>query len=301
MNLLFLGGAKRVSMARAFKECDDVHIYSYELSTRVPICVEAEEIIIGKRWSDADLNEHLRSIVTQYSIDAVIPFVDGAVAPAASLTDIVFSPTSSPDLCEVMFDKVKCDALLRKLGLPLPRKYDGSHQRYIAKPRFGSASKGLIEFEGESALGESPDYLVQEYISNRKEITADCYVDTLSGMICAIVPRERIEVSSGEVTRTRTFQSPRVTDLVARVLQLTGLRGAVTVQLIHDLATDRLMVMEINPRLGGGAVCSVAAGVNIPKMILDNAKGLKTEVINTYREIEMARYSQEIYFDCNNG
>lgn len=296
MNLLFLGGAKRVSIARAFKACENVKIFSYELTPRVPIAVEAEDIIVGKRWTDFNIDSHLREVISSYSIDTVIPFVDGAVAVAAHLSDIVFAPTSSVELSEIMFDKVKCDNLLRKLQLPVPDKYDGSHQRYIAKPRFGSASKGLIEFEGESSLSESTDYLVQEYISNRLEITVDCYVEPISGRICAIIPRERVEVTGGEVTRTRTIHSNRITELVTQVLTLTKLQGAITVQLIHDLTTDRLMVMEINPRLGGGVVCSIAAGANIPKMILNNARGLSADTIREYQDIEMVRYSQEVFF-----
>lgn len=296
MNLLFLGGAKRVSMARAFKECGDVKIYSYELTSRVPISIEAEEIIIGKRWTDANVITHLREVISSYAIDAVIPFVDGAVSVAAQLSDAAFAPTSSAELSELMFDKVKCDDFMRELHLPVPDKYDGSQRRYIAKPRFGSASKGLIEFEGKSDLGESADYLVQEHIGNRMEITVDCYVEPQSGNICAVVPRERMEVTGGEVTRTRTIHSERITELATKVLRLTGLQGAVTVQLIHDLTTDRLLVMEINPRLGGGVVCSVAAGVNIPQMILNNASGLAAMPIRDYKEIEMVRYNREVYF-----
>lgn len=300
MNLLFLGGAKRVSMARAFKACGNVNIYSYELTERVPIAIEAEKIIIGKRWNEPTLDEHLRQVISEYSIDAVIPFVDGAVAPASRLCDCAFSPTSGEELSRLMFDKVSCDRLLRSLNIPVPDKYDGSDRRFIAKPRYGSASKGLIEFTGASPLGESADYLVQEYIANRKEYTVDCYVEPSSGRICALVPRERLEVSGGEVIRTRTFHQTRVHDMVTRTLMLTGLRGAVTVQLIHDMDTDRLMIMEINPRLGGGAVCSIAAGADIPKMILDNAAGLPASAASNYKDIEMARYNQEVYFDCKN-
>ena len=46
-----------------------------------------------------------------------------------------------------------------------------------------------------------------------------------------------------------------------------------TVQIIHDLDDDRYMIMEINPRLGGGAVASVYAGFNLPKAILQDAAG----------------------------
>lgn len=288
MNILFLGGAKRVSMARLFKAVEpDIKLYSYELSERVPIAIEAE-IIIGKRWGDPELDIDLRRIILEKEIDIVIPFVDGAIEPAARLKDIVFAPCCH---AETFTDKILCDIRLRELGLPVPQRRG---LKCIAKPRLGAASQGLIVFEGECKVDES-EYLVQEYIERRREITVDCYVAVSE--ICACVPRERLEVSGGEVTRTRTFHSQRVSKLAREVLAKTGLQGAVTVQLIEDLDSGRLMVMEINPRLGGGAVCSVAAGANIPEMIIHQAKGLKVEPIKDYKDIEMARYSAELFFE----
>ena len=59
VNILFLGGAKRVAMGRLFKEAGrkfgmDVMLFSYELSSQVPIAEEAS-VIVGRRWADPDL------------------------------------------------------------------------------------------------------------------------------------------------------------------------------------------------------------------------------------------------------
>lgn len=287
MNILFLGGAKRVGMARLFKAVEpDVKLFSYELSDRVPISIEAE-IIIGKRWKDPELDADLRQIVREKAIDIVIPFVDGAIEPAARLRDIVFTPSCR---AEEYTDKILCDKRLRELGLPVPERRGVKN---IAKPRLGAASQGLIVFDGESNIDEE-EYLIQEYIEHRREITVDCYVS--NSEICACVPRERMEVSGGEVTRTRTFHSQRVSELARTVLTKTALQGAVTIQFIEDLDTSRLMVMEINPRLGGGAVCSVAAGANIPEMMIREAQGLDIKPVCDYKDIEMARYSSEVFF-----
>lgn len=302
MNLLFLGGAKRVAMARLFKVAAaelgrEARIWSYELTDRVPIATEAG-IIIGCRWSDPAADDDLRRVVAEKHIDLVVPFVDGAVAPAARLADVAFVPAGSPADSDLMFDKAEADRLFRRLGLPVPRAYSrDSGCRWIAKPRRGSASKGIVEFEGACPLPDPENYLIQECIGRRREITVDCYVEPQTGRICACVPRERLEVSGGEVSRTRTFHRPEVSALARKTLELTGLRGAVTVQLIEDLADGRLMIMEINPRLGGGAVCAPGAGVNIPKMILQNAAGIAADAPADYRDVEMARYPAEVFFD----
>lgn len=289
MKILFLGGAKRVSMARLFKASEpDVKLYSYELSERVPITIEAE-IIVGKRWNDPELDTDLRRVIAEKEIDIVIPFVDGAIEPAAKLKDIVFAPC-----CHALeyTDKILCDKKLRELNIPVPKAFG---LKRIAKPRLGAASQGLIIFEDDREIDKN-SYLVQEYVEHRREITVDCYVSGTK--ICACVPRERLEVSGGEVTRTRTFHSQRISNLAHEVLTKTGLQGAVTIQFIEDLDTNRLMVMEINPRLGGGAVCSVAAGANIPQMIMHEAQGLEIVPVADYKDIEMARYSAEVFFNA---
>ena len=54
--------------------------------------------------------------------------------------------------------------------------------------------------------------------------------------------------------------------------------------------------MEINPRLGGGAVCSVHAGADIPGMILDEAMGVTCHRAPYRPGTEIARYLQEVVF-----
>ncbi|MDE6126751.1 MAG: ATP-grasp domain-containing protein, partial [Muribaculaceae bacterium] len=76
-----------------------------------------------------------------------------------------------------------------------------------------------------------------------------------------------------------------------------GLRGPVTVQLLRDTTDGRLMLMEINPRLGGGAVCSVHAGADLPFMILSDLLGSKPEVCDGWQAgVKISRYMQEVVF-----
>ena len=58
VNILFLGGAKRVSIGRMFIDAGrrmgfEVKLFSYELESHVPVSVIAE-IIIGLRWRDPE-------------------------------------------------------------------------------------------------------------------------------------------------------------------------------------------------------------------------------------------------------
>lgn len=299
-----------MSMARKFKaagkrmDCE-VRIYSYEMTEQVPIAAEGT-VIVGKRWRDADLYEHLHAVCTANDITVLVPFVDAAVGVAAEYVKRypgeAFAPTGTREQAELMFDKVAAAAEFERLGLPVPKTYHAGDPclRLIAKPRHGSASQGIRMVNSieqlDDVLAHADEYLIQERIDNRRELTVDCYVSTLTGRIAAAVPRVRNEVSGGEVSRTTVVHYREAEELVQRTLSATGLRGAVTVQLINDLDDDRLMIMEINPRLGGGAVAAVHAGADIPAMILSEATGREAEACTEWRDITVARFLDETVF-----
>lgn len=314
IRILFLGGAKRVSMARLFKQAASragmaCEIFSYETDRCVPIACEAT-VVEGRRWADPDIQRHLHETVAQYHIDIIVPFVDGAVAVAANYAAAfpgeVFVPTGSAADAELMFDKVLAAEAFERAGLPAPRTYRPGDpcMRLIAKPRHGSASKGIVEISSVEALDDimlrRDDYLIQKRIDNREELTVDCYVSVAYASVLAVSPRRRNVTVGGEVSDTVTVDMPEAVDLTVRTLHALGLRGAVTVQLIRDLDDEgRLMIMEINPRLGGGAVCSVIAGADIPAMIIAEALGHVPMAMKADPDVRICRYMQEVVFSNN--
>lgn len=312
LTVLMLGGAKRVSMARMLRDAArrlgrDLVILSYEMDSEVPVACEAE-IVTGLRWSDPDVTADLHRLATRRGVDVILPFVDGAVGVAARYAAAypgeVFVPAVSEALAEAMFDKVTAAGLFERHGLPAPatwrRGSDPSDMPLIAKPRHGSASRGIVAIapgvDPAAELADLDGYLVQERIDRRREYTVDCYVSMVNGEILAAVPRLRLETAGGEVTRTVTVDEPDVEALARLTLTTLGLRGAVTVQIIRSTDTGRLMLMEINPRLGGGAVTAVHAGADLPLMILTEALGRAATPARWRPNVLIARYMQEVAF-----
>ena len=314
VNILFLGGAKRVSMARMFKKAAarmglEAVIFSYELTSEVPIAEEAS-VIIGLRWNDPDLMRHLHETVEENRIDILVPFVDQAVAVAARFCRSFpgcFCPCSTPEFADAMFDKAVADRLFREASMPLPPEAEGS-ARVICKPRFGSASKGLLVVSQEEyrLMASDPEtagkYIFQGYVAEREEYSVDCYVNSDGGFVCA-VPRKRLEVTGGEVTSTVTVHAPALAELSRQTLEKLGIRGAATRQFLHPVSADGssapggYMLMEVNPRLGGGAVCSVHAGADIPAYILSDWLGKPTKPLASWHEnLLICRYPAEVPF-----
>lgn len=310
INFLFLGGAKRVGMCRLIGESAArmgycCNFFSYELDTQCPLASVAT-IIKGLRWSDPGLMDDLRAVVEKYRIDIVIPFVDPAIEVAARFRDFygkkIFVPCGTLESCANTFNKRTAAAILESAGVPIPRTYVPGMEpcKLIAKPVNGSASKGLvfinIERDFELLNGEPDKFLIQERIDNREEITVDCYVSLVTGTI-SVSPRVRLEVSGGEAVRTCTIDDEACCVLARRSIEVFGLKGAVTVQLIRNLDNGELMVMEINARLGGAAVASVYAGLDIPAMIISDFLGVEHSEYAARPGILTVRYLADVVFN----
>lgn len=314
VNILMLGGAKRVSMARMFKAAGaksglDVNLFSYELTKTVPVA-EVATVICGLRWNNPDLLDDLHRVVTENGINIIIPFVDPAVEIAARYCESdkgCFTPMTDADKARLMFDKIEADAVFRSLGIPVPanacvENFDGA---VIAKPRCGSASKGIkvldaVEFEAFKLTPEASGYLFQQYLAEHEEITVDCYVSRGGEVVCA-VPRLRLDVVGGEVLNTKTISDPEIEGLSTRILGMLCLRGSVTLQFLRERFPNgtlgKPLLMEINPRLGGGAVCSVHAGADIPAYILADYLEEKVEKAHWRSGVMICRYMQEVVFN----
>lgn len=313
VNVIFLGGAKRVSMARKFIDASrrlgiNLTLRGYELNRSVALACVADDIIEGRKWSDPGILDHLASFFTAEGVNVLVPFVDGAVeiaARAAAQYDNVFAPTGNPVTARAMFDKIEADGIFRSLSLAVPERMPTPPARYpvIAKPRNGSASKGIViirDADDFARLTPDPDrFIIQEYISDREEFTVDCYRRVSDGKTLCVSPRRRLETAGGEVVSTLTADNAAVTALTRDTLERVDLRGAVTVQVLHDHATDRYMIMEVNPRLGGGAVASVCAGCDLPAMILSEAVGLPCGEAHPKSGILVQRYLSEVSFNIN--
>ncbi|MBD5268761.1 MAG: ATP-grasp domain-containing protein [Bacteroides sp.] len=311
INILMLGGARRVSMAEQLIRSGqrmgaDVKIISYELMREVPIAIIAE-VIIGLKWSDPKVVDDICRICKEKEINIVLPFVDGAIEIAARCKELlpdVFIPVIEPGLAEKMFDKVEAAKLFRDGNFEIPLTYNAINAELpaIAKPRHGSASRGIKIFNNMDELmhlENLQEYLVQEFIENNREYTIDCYISQ-EGEILTTVPRIRLEVMGGEVTRSMTVREDELIRRSREVVEYFGFRGPVTLQFLEDMDRQRFLLMEINPRLGGGVLCSIFAGAPITDYIIREAMGMKVNPADDWISgTLMARYQKEAIFFQN--
>lgn len=304
VKILFLGGAKRVSMAEYFLAWGDKHgrkvsIFSYELSDEIPIREKAT-IIKGRKWAESLL--HLKEVILENSIDIVIPFVDPATLIASELSgNKAFSPVSDHAVCSIFFSKINSNTWCLENKIPVP---SGSRTDFplIAKPDKGSASQGIIKINNQEELDllhDPEQYLIQQFV-DAAEYTVDAYRSISHGNINFVVPRIRLETQGGEAVKARTVRHRRIEQLSREIIEKSGLRGAITLQFLEDRKTGEIYFMEVNPRFGGGVVTSFGAGIDIAGIVMaDFQNELLPEKHDWEEGLTMLRRFSEIYIHAN--
>ena len=219
----------------------------------------------------------LRDAVARGPADLVIPVIDAAVRAIAPLHAELSRAGALPvvsraDLCESVYDKAKADELFRRFRLPVPER--PGYPR-LAKPRFGSSSRGHVLFRDEeeyafwAARNRPDDFVVQPYLSGT-EYSVDAYVDR-GGRLVGAVSRVRVVVAGGEVMVTRTERDEAVLEIASRACAIPGWYGPLNLQIMRTPAGPFLL--EVNPRFSGGVTCSIEAGLDGPRFLLRERLG----------------------------
>ena len=306
INILFLGGAKRVSIANAFinagKELNQhVTIFTYDLSKNVPIST-VSIVIEGKKWTDHDVIDHLMQEIKKNKINIILPFIDTSIPILSKLRKKLdlFFPLSHDTLLANLYNKKKAHIIFTKLqNINVPKLK--STAPLICKPIYGYASKNICICQNEHDLkqfkrnNKCSDFIFQEFI-NGDEYSIDAYINKKNYINC-IVPRKRNVVLGGEITEGITVNDPDIIETSKYIITQLKLIGPITIQMIRSKLDNKLYIIEINPRFGGGAPLSIKAGANIPLYLLKDYLNIKNNQYYNYKnDIGMKRFFKEYFY-----
>jgi carbamoyl-phosphate synthase large subunit len=218
----------------------------------------------------------------------VVPTIDTELPALSSARDALAAQgttvaVSSEAVVGIARDKGRTHEWLVGAGLPTVAQWDAADppseaSRYplLAKPRLGSASQGIrtVATEAEVARLPARDGYVLEEIAPGYEVTTDLYVDR-HGDLVAAVPRRRLEVRGGEVSKAAIVREPALEALAGHVVRsLDGASGVLNFQSFVDPASGRVAIIELNARFGGGFPLSHRAGAAFPRWLLEERCGL---------------------------
>jgi len=167
------------------------------------------------------------------------------------------------------------------------------------KPWDGYASRGNAKVKNRKELlffaRKIPNAICQEFIEG-VEHTCDVYVDFNMNVRC-VVPRKRIEVRAGEVSKSQIVKHTGIMSESARLVQTLGAGpGVITLQLFLT-ENNEIKFIEINPRFGGGVPLSIKAGANFPRWILQELLGRKLNIrFDGFKDrLIMLRYDDAVW------
>jgi carbamoyl-phosphate synthase large subunit len=315
--VLFTCIGRRVSLLNSFREAArqlrlSVSFLGTDKDQLSPALQLCDTRVLVKPVTHSNYIGQLLSIVKKHRVRLLVPTVDLDLKLLAQ-SEPKFSAlgcrvlVSRPGVVDVCQDKRKTYRFLVRGGFDSPVTMSvrsALSDRKLGWPRFlkpwdGYASRGnAIERNREELqfyARRIPNAICQEYVRGI-EHTCDVYVDFDMKVRC-VVPRRRIEVRTGEVSKGQVVKNAHIMSQAARLVEALGAGpGVITLQLFYN-GSNRVRFIEINPRFGGGVPLSIKAGANFPKWILQEVLGKKPAIrFDGFKDkLIMLRYDAEVW------
>jgi carbamoyl-phosphate synthase large subunit len=319
VRILFTSAGRRIELMQAFSRAASSlglrpHWHTADIDPRIAAACLAEKAHQVPMADAPGYIPALLKIARREKIDLLIPLIDSDLRKLADARERFTrigcgAIISSPDVVRTCRDKFRMFEFLTRHGIDTPRTWTAAEilrQRkhrfpYFLKPRFGSASMGNHILRDLRSLGSAiqivPDPLIQEFVAGA-EYTLDVYTG-FDGRPRCVVPRQRIEVRGGEVTKARTVKHDGIIQAGVRVVEaLADCVGLITIQLILS-PNGRIRIIEVNPRFGGGIPLAIHAGADFPKWLLAEWLGKQPRIRLDHFQpgLLMLRYHQSFFVD----
>lgn len=320
--ILFPCVGRRVSLVRSFQQS------CRELGYR-PIIVGTETKPTSPAWQICDRRylvqpvshpEYVRQVMAiakKEGADLLVPTVDLDLKIWAERREALANMgckalIADPKMVLTCENKLLMYRFLLKHGFETPQTWSPAQFRqvkryyfpYFLKPRDGHASRGNMKVNNREELvfylKRISKCMVQEFIEG-EEYTVDVLTD-FTGKIRCVVPRRRLEVRAGEVSKGLTVKHPGIIHRCQELLAVLGSGPGITTIQCFLTKDNRIKFIEINPRFGGGIPLSIAAGANFPKWILQWWLGENPRIpLTGWRDgLMMLRYDEAIWVDHHN-
>ncbi len=319
INILLTCIGRRVSLLESFRQAaKSLKIKARFLGTDVtrlsPALQLCDKGFLVKPLNDIGYIKQLLSIIESNKIKLLVPTIDTELKILAH-NEKKFAAlgcrvlVSSEEVIDICQDKRQTYRFLIKNGFESPITMSAGSALSksnltwpcLLKPWDGSAGKDIVIVKNRDELKfyarKIKNAIYQEYIDGQ-EYTCDVYVDFQKKVRC-VVPRKRLEVRSGEVSKSQIVKNQNIMNHAAKLVEILGAGpGVITLQLFVT-SKHKLVYTEINPRFGGGVPLSIKAGANFPKWILrellEKEPDIKSDAFTD--NLIMLRYDTEVWLD----
>lgn len=308
MNILFTCAGRRTYLLKYFKEslAGDGLIIGADLQLSAPALSASDVRLQVPRVYAPDYVDSILAICKEYSVKVLISLNDLELPILAGNKERfdalgVKMMVSSLDVINICFDKYRTYEFIQSIGLQMPTTYLSMDEAKVAiatgtlqyplilKPRWGSGSIGLefVEDEEEmemaykmllkkvkkSILGTASvgdDYIMIQQVIKGQEYGLDI-MNNLEGVFQSVSVKRKLAMRSGETDKAITVDNPEIRAIGKKLALALHHCGNLDCDILEK--DGQYYVIDLNPRFGGGYPFSHEAGVNMPKAIIEWAKG----------------------------
>ncbi|MEH7344380.1 ATP-grasp domain-containing protein [Bacillus sp. JJ1532] len=305
VNLLLTSTGKRTKLLEYFKKelRGEGNLIAVDCSALAPSLYIADEHYIVPTIDSAGYMDVIKEICKKEEISAVISLIDPELSLlskySGDLKRLGISSIVSPfDVCELWLDKYEVSKFCSNNGFKYAKTYNSFEVFQAAlereevffpvfiKPQKGSASFNIhlarnIE-EAKFIFQYSSEMIIQEFLDGQ-ELGVDVYVDLISKKVVSIFIKEKLVMRAGETDKAKSIKSEELFNLIEELVMKAGFIGPIDIDVFF--INGEYYISEINPRFGGGYLLAYECGVNFPKFIINNLKGIVNKVqIGNYEE-----------------
>ena len=314
MNILILSAGTRNKLVQYFKKelGENGSIIATDCSELAPAVYEADKFYKVPRIDSPNYIDEILEICKNEKIDTLFALIDPELSLIAKninrFYEIGVKPIISDyEAVELSFNKYEMYKFLIENNIKTPKTYislndflDDLDKKIVKFPVFvkpvkGSASINITKIndqdELEFVMKKYDNLIIQEFMDGQ-EIGADVYIDLISEEVVAIFTKEKIKMRAGETDKAVSFKDEKLFEFIKEFVKKAGFKGIIDIDIFK--INNEYYISEVNPRFGGGYPHAYEAGVNVPKMIINNINGIENkEQIGNYEDnVYMMKYNE---------
>jgi len=294
MRVLLSNVGRRGYLVKYFKQAlrEAGEVWGSDSNPYTPAFQYCDNVLLAQKVETADYADKLLSLCIKNKIDMVVPLIDPTLEVLAPHRDkfrskgvmVVVSPVKT---IEITFDKYKTHLHAKKAGIAVPETVTTIEEALkliadgklswpvMVKPRKGSASMFINCCRNESelklAFQNCPEPLIQEFAPG-EEYGYDIFSDGDFKPI-SVFCKKKIAMRAGETDKAVSVNDKKLIDLGVKIAQAFPVFGPADADV--KMGKNGPLLLEINPRFGGGYPCSHLCGADFPAKLIALCKGQK--------------------------
>jgi len=236
----------------------------------------------------------LTELVQRENPDVLIPTGTGSVAEVSAM-QYPQAVLPNPESVSLAFDKLRTLRLAEKLGIPAPKTCALQQFSDIETIRmqFPCVVKGILEAgknvvsypRNKSELRSAVEVIAQDSSQRQLLPIVQEYVPGVGlgffgfyqrGKLKRFYMHQRIRelpITGGASTAAKTIFHQAAFEYGKKILDHLDWHGVAMVEFKYDPQTERLCLMEINPKFWGSTELGLAAGVNFGELLVRTVRG----------------------------